>query len=69
VTVGLSLSIPLALLGQAILNSQSSSLVYWLGAVLVLVAFLLINHETKDAEVVQSALPNEDSGEASEQPE
>ena len=47
VTVGLSLSIPLALVGQMLLNAQSSSFPYWIGATLVFLAFLLVNQETK----------------------
>lgn len=55
VTVGLSLSIPLALLGQMLLNSQTSSFVYWIGAALILVAFLLVTSGTKDSETVHLA--------------
>ena len=47
VTIGLSLSIPLALIGQMLINKQTSSLLYWIGAVLVLLAFLLVNHDAK----------------------
>lgn len=48
VTVGISLSIPLSLVGQMIISSQYSSGLYWVGAVVVLLSFLLVNHETKD---------------------
>lgn len=50
VTVGLSLTIPLSLVGQMIINSQTSSLTYWAGAVIVLLSFLFINHESKEIE-------------------
>ena len=47
VTVGLSLTIPLSLIGQMILNSQSSSATYWIGAGVVFLSFVFINHEGK----------------------
>lgn len=50
VTVGLSLTIPLSLVGQMILNSQTSSAAYWLGAFIVLLSFIWINHESKGQE-------------------
>ena len=49
-TVGLSLTIPLSLIGQMILNSQNSSATYWIGAGVVLLSFVFINHESKDEE-------------------
>ncbi|MCJ1256112.1 hypothetical protein MMC24_003932 [Lignoscripta atroalba] len=48
VTVGLSLSIPLSLVGQMILNSQTSSVAYWIGAGIVFLSFIFINHESKE---------------------
>jgi solute carrier family 35 protein F5 len=50
VTVGLSLTIPLSLVGQMILRSQYSGISYWVGAVIVFVSFLFINHESKEEE-------------------
>ncbi|KAH8599842.1 hypothetical protein B0O99DRAFT_475727, partial [Bisporella sp. PMI_857] len=50
VTVGLSMTIPLSLIGQMILSSQYSSALYWVGSFVVLFSFLIINHESKDAE-------------------
>ena len=50
VTVGLSLTIPLSLVGQMILNSQTSSIAYWFGAFIVLLSFIFINHESKTQE-------------------
>lgn len=44
-TVGLSLSIPLSLFGQMILNHQMSSVLYWVGASIVLLSFVFINYE------------------------
>jgi solute carrier family 35 protein F5 len=48
VTVGLSMTIPLSLIGQMILSSQYSSALYWVGAFIVLLSFLFINHETRE---------------------
>jgi solute carrier family 35 protein F5 len=48
VTVGLSLTIPLSLVGQMLLSSQYASAVYWLGAVAVVLSFLFINHESHE---------------------
>ena len=52
VTVGLSLTIPLSLIGQMILNSQTSSLSYWFGAGVVFLSFIFINRESKQEELV-----------------
>lgn len=53
VTVGLSMTIPLSLIGQMILSEQYSSALYWVGACIVLLSFLFINHESKDEGAVQ----------------
>ncbi|KAL9096967.1 MAG: hypothetical protein Q9165_000931 [Trypethelium subeluteriae] len=50
VTVGLSMTIPLTLIGQMILNSQTSSLLYWFGAAIVLLSFIFINQESAEEE-------------------
>ena len=47
VTVGLSLSIPLSLIGQMIINSQQSSFAYWIGAGVVFLSFVFINNEAQ----------------------
>ena len=44
-TVGLSTTIPLSLIGQIFLNEQHASFVYWLGACIVLLSFFFVNHE------------------------
>ena len=54
VTMGLSLTIPLSLIGQIILNSQTSSGVYWFGALVVLLSFIFINHESREQEEISS---------------
>ncbi|KAK4226893.1 hypothetical protein QBC38DRAFT_214991 [Podospora fimiseda] len=50
VTVGLSLNIPLSLIGEMIQYSQYSSWLYWVGAGVVLMSFLFINHESQEEE-------------------
>ncbi|KAF1994322.1 hypothetical protein P154DRAFT_32601 [Amniculicola lignicola CBS 123094] len=59
VTVGLSLTIPLSLVGQMVLDSQYSSAWYWVGAAVVCAAFIFINHEDKkdEEEGLQGAEP------------
>jgi len=47
VTVGLSLTIPLSLFGEMILENQYASIAYWIGACVVFSSFILINHESK----------------------
>lgn len=47
VTVGLSLTIPLSLIGQMILDAQYSSVLYWIGAAIMVVSFVFINEEDK----------------------
>lgn len=48
VTVGLSLTIPLSLIGEMIQYQQFSSFLYWVGACIVLLSFLFINHESQE---------------------
>jgi len=50
VTVGLSMTIPLSLIGQMLLSNQYSSALYWVGAFIVLLSFLFINHESHESE-------------------
>lgn len=50
VTVGLSLTIPLSLIGEMIQYEQYSSFVYWIGAFIVLLSFVFINHESQEDE-------------------
>lgn len=50
VTVGLSLTIPLSLVGQMVLDAQYSSALYWVGAAVMLISFIFINHEDKKDE-------------------
>ncbi|KAF1958006.1 hypothetical protein CC80DRAFT_443144 [Byssothecium circinans] len=59
VTVGLSLTIPLSLIGQMVLDKQYSSPLYWVGAAIIVLSFVFINHEDKkdEEEGLQGAEP------------
>ena len=48
VTVGLSLMIPLSLIGEMIQYGKYSSFVYWIGAAIVFTSFVFINNESKE---------------------
>ncbi|KAK3325660.1 hypothetical protein B0H66DRAFT_133837 [Apodospora peruviana] len=48
VTVGLSLTIPLSLIGEMIQYEQYSSWVYWIGAGIVFISFVFVNHESQE---------------------
>ncbi|KXL48469.1 MAG: hypothetical protein FE78DRAFT_141890 [Acidomyces sp. 'richmondensis'] len=54
VTVGLSMTIPLSLIGQIVINSQTTSPLYWLGAAIVVLSFIFVNREEKRDENVVS---------------
>jgi solute carrier family 35, member F5 len=59
VTVGLSLTIPLSLIGQIIIDSQYVTFTYWVGAGIVLLSFIFINHEeSKDENVPPQSYEN-----------
>ncbi|KAH6642099.1 vacuolar membrane protein [Boeremia exigua] len=47
VSVGLSLTIPLSLVGQMVLDAQYASWLYWVGAAIMVVSFLFINREER----------------------
>ncbi|PWY84954.1 hypothetical protein BO70DRAFT_428540 [Aspergillus heteromorphus CBS 117.55] len=49
VTVGLSLTIPLSLVGQIVLQGHYASAMYWVGATIVFLSFLVVNQESRDA--------------------
>lgn len=46
------MTIPLSLIGQMMISAQYSSALYWVGAVIVLLSFLVINHESKEEDDV-----------------
>lgn len=48
VTVGISLTIPLSLIGEMIQYAQYSSWVYWVGAGIVFLSFVFVNHESQE---------------------
>jgi solute carrier family 35, member F5 len=48
VTVGLSLTIPLSLIGEMIQYGRYSTFVYWIGAAVVFVSFAFVNHESRE---------------------
>ncbi|KAL4741946.1 hypothetical protein BDV11DRAFT_42125 [Aspergillus similis] len=62
VTVGLSLTIPLSLVGQIFLQGEYATPLYWVGATVVFVSFLVVNHENQPQEAVQGydVLPGEE---------
>jgi solute carrier family 35 protein F5 len=56
VTVGLSMTIPLSLIGQMLIHGQYSGGLYWIGATVVLCSFIFINREeAKDEEAAELA--------------
>ena len=57
VTVGLSLTIPLSLVGEMIQYQQFSSFLYWVGAGIVLLSFLFINHESHEDDETKPTNP------------
>ncbi|GIJ86148.1 hypothetical protein Asppvi_005022 [Aspergillus pseudoviridinutans] len=68
VTVGLSLTIPLSLVGQIFLQGQYSSAIYWVGAAIVFLSFLVVNHESRDDKLEATsaadyeAVPSDETG-------
>ncbi|KAM4056339.1 hypothetical protein HRG_003256 [Hirsutella rhossiliensis] len=60
VTVGLSLTIPLSLIGEMIQYGQYSSFIYWIGAAVVFISFLFINNESQEEGGARA--PSEGSG-------
>ncbi|KAL2800419.1 hypothetical protein BJX66DRAFT_290799 [Aspergillus keveii] len=48
VTVGLSLTIPLSLVGQIFLQGQYATPLYWVGATVVFLSFVVVNHESQE---------------------
>ncbi|KKA27030.1 hypothetical protein TD95_004345 [Thielaviopsis punctulata] len=50
VTVGISLTIPLSLIGEMFQYQQYASWVYWVGAAVVFMSFVFINNESHDGE-------------------
>ncbi|PSK42923.1 hypothetical protein B9Z65_6877 [Elsinoe australis] len=63
VTVGLSTTIPLSLIGQVVLNGQTSSWVYWVGALVVVLSFVIVNNGEGVAETHGVVKSQEEEGE------
>lgn len=63
VTVGISMSIPLALLGDLLLYSHTASLLFFFGAALVFASFIAINvsydSELKETQISQTSIDDE----------
>ena len=55
VTMGLSLTIPLALFGDFLFKGQWKGLFYWFGAVLVLTGFSIVNIRRDEIHIEQAA--------------
>jgi len=51
VTVGLSLTIPLSLVGEMIIQGRFESWIYWVGAMVVVGSFVFVEREEKHEEV------------------
>ncbi|OAA72551.1 vacuolar membrane protein [Cordyceps fumosorosea ARSEF 2679] len=56
VTVGLSLTIPLSLIGEMIQYGQYSSFVYWIGAAVVFLSFVFVSNESQAEEVEEQEM-------------
>jgi solute carrier family 35, member F5 len=52
VTMGLSLSIPLALLGDFVFKGQLKGFVYWCGAGMVLIGFSIVNFKREEGHLL-----------------
>lgn len=63
VTVGLSLTIPLSLVGEMIIQGRFESWVYWVGAMIVVGSFVFVEREEKHEE---QGVKEEDEGELGE---
>lgn len=62
VTVGLSLTIPLSLVGEMIIQARFESWIYWVGAMIVVGSFVFVEREEKHDEVTHTE-EEEDFGE------
>ena len=55
VTVGISLSIPLSLIGEMVRYGRYASLAYWCGALIVVSSFVFISFESREKEEDKNA--------------
>ena len=63
VTVGLSLTIPLSLLGEIFIQGREEGVLYWIGAVIVVGSFVFVEREEVKEEggSGESGAPDEDA--------
>ena len=57
VTVGLSLTIPLSLVGELVVQGRSESFMYWIGAIIVVLSFVFVDREEVKEEREEDLLP------------
>lgn len=69
VTVGLSLTIPLSLVGEMVLQGRYEGVTYWIGAAIVVGSFVFVDHEEREEEHEQEHLPTSGEGHAHLLPE
>lgn len=65
VTVGLSLTIPLSLVGELVIQGRSESVVYWMGAVIVICSFIFVDREEVKEERGDGGPPQRELGDRS----
>jgi solute carrier family 35, member F5 len=65
VTVGLSLTIPLSLVGELVIQGRSESVVYWMGAVIVICSFVFVDREEVKEERRDGGPPQRELGDRS----
>ncbi|KAK5060065.1 hypothetical protein LTR84_009949 [Exophiala bonariae] len=58
VTVGLSLTIPLSLVGEMVLQGRYEGWIYWVGAGIVVGSFLFVDHEEREDENQEARHPS-----------
>ncbi|EXJ94201.1 hypothetical protein A1O1_02594 [Capronia coronata CBS 617.96] len=57
VTVGLSLTIPLSLIGEMVLQGHYEGWLYWVGAFVVVSSFVFVDHEEREEEAGDANAP------------
>jgi hypothetical protein len=57
VIVGLSLTIPLSLLGQMVIQGKVEGLAYWIGALIMVSSFVFVDSEERKDEPARAAMP------------
>lgn len=62
VTVGLSLTIPLSLIGEILQYGHYSSFTYWIGAAVVFMSFVIVNNESQEVKEVRVSGEEQDRG-------